>query len=156
MRTEFETTKTTRARMANQLGFARDNALDKLDRASFESDEAYIDACVEREIKATDPARMRIKRQLEREYAERQEAERQAKQDAAYKEIRVGITLDGLDHENIHNEATRLAQEDLAAGRIFTKDLGKRIAEHAEELAEKRKNEKAENKMMNAMFRGLI
>lgn len=153
---KIENANATRARVANQLGFARNESLDKLDRANFESDEAYIDACVEQEMKASDPARMRIKRELEREYAKRREAEIQAKQDAAYKEIRAGITLDGLDHESIHNEATRLAQEDLAAGRIFTKDLGKRIAEHAEELAGKRKDEKAGSKMMNAMFRGLI
>ena len=152
---EFVSQKTTKAKVANALGFDEPHILDTLDRAGFTSDEAYLDAATKMTLERRSPEYAETRKRLKRELEERQEKEIRAEQSEEYKRIRSNVKLDALDTQNIDSEAVELARRDLSAGRISASDLGKAIEEHAKKLAEKRKDERASNQMMNQLFRGI-
>ena len=105
-------------------------------------------------MERNNPEYQAARRRLKQEYRERMEREQRTEQEAAYKEIRSTVQLDGLDQREIDTQAAEMARRDLAAGRISASGLGKAIERYAQELSEKRKDTKASNQLFNAMLRG--
>ena len=151
---ELVTKETTAAKAAHLFGLDEPSVLDTLDRAQFASDEEFLDAATKMTLERRNPEYAEIRRRLKRELEERREKETRAAQSEEYKRIRASVQLDGLDTRNIDTEAAELARRDLAAGRISASGLGKAIEQYAEQLAERRKDERARNAMMNQFFRG--
>jgi len=151
---EFVTQESTKAKAAHLFGLDEPSVLDTLDRAQYASDEAYLDAATKKTLERQNPEYAEIRRRLKRELEERREKETRAAQSEEYQRIRNSVQLDGLDTRNIDAEAAELARRDLAAGRISASGLGRAIERYAEQLTEKRKDDRARNQMMNQFFRG--
>ena len=153
---KIETTESTRAKIAERLGFDQPSAFDLVDRSKYATEDAYLDALVKADMERNNPEYQATRRRLAAEYRERQEREQRAKQESAYKEIRSTVQLDDLDRREIDTEAAEKARRDLAAGKISTSDLGSSIENYAKELTEKRKDTRASNQLINAMLRGQL
>ena len=151
---EFVTKETTAAKAAHLFGLDEPSVLDTLDRAQFASDEAYLDAATKKTLERQNPEYAEIRKRLKRELEERREKQVRDENAAEYRRIRANVQLDGLDTRNIDAEAAELARRDLAAGRISASGLGRAIERYAEQLTEKRKDDRARNQMMNQFFRG--
>ena len=150
----IETTKSTRAKIAEKMGLDQPSAFDLVDRRRYTDDESYLDAVIKADMEHNNPEYQAARRRLKAEYRERMEHQQRAEQEAAYKEIRSTVQLSGLDQREIDTEAANLARRDLAAGRISASGLGKAIEDYAKQLAEKRKDTKATNQLFNAILRG--
>lgn len=150
----IETTESTRAKIAEKMGLDQPSAFDLVDRSKYADDESYLDAVIRTDMERNNPEYQAARRRLKAEYRYRQEREQRAAQEAAYKEIRSTVQLDGLDRREIETQAAEMARRDLAAGRISTSGLGEAIEQYAQELSEKRKDTKASNQLFNAMLRG--
>lgn len=150
----IETTKSTRAKFAEKMGLDQPSAFDLVDRRKYADDESYLDAVIKADMERNNPEYQAARRRLKAEYRERMEREQRAEQEAAYKQIRSTVQLDGLDQREIDTQAAEMARRDLAAGRISASGLGKAIEDYAKKLTEKRKDTKASNQLFNAMLRG--
>lgn len=150
----IETTKSTRAKFAEKMGLDQPSAFDLVDRRKYADDESYLDAVIKADMERNNPEYQAARRRLKAEYRERMEREQRAEQEAAYKQIRSTVQLDGLDQREIDTQAAEMARRDLAAGRISASSLGKAIEDYAKKLTEKRKDTKASNQLFNAMLRG--
>lgn len=150
----IETTKSTRAKIAEKMGLDQPSAFDLVDRRKYADDESYLDAVIKADMERNNPEYQAARRRLKAEYRERMEREQRAEQEAAYKQIRSTVQLDGLDQREIDTQAAEMARRDLAAGRISASSLGKAIEDYAKKLTEKRKDTKASNQLFNAMLRG--
>lgn len=152
----FTTPDTTMEKFKQMLGCDEPGVLDTLDRSKFASDDAYLDAATKMALERKSPEYAETRRKLKRELEERREKEVQAKMREKKKGIRSEVQLSGLDVQNIDTKAAELARRDLAAGRISASGLGKSIEEYAKKLSEERKDEIAQNRMMNMFFRGQL
>ena len=150
----IETTKSTRAKFAEKMGLDQPSAFDLVDRRKYADDESYLDAVIKADMERNNPEYQAARRRLKAEYRERMEREQRAEQEAAYKQIRSTVQLDGRDQREIDTQAAEMARRDLAAGRISASGLGKAIEDYAKKLTEKRKDTKASNQLFNAMLRG--
>lgn len=154
MQAKIETRQDTAAKFAAKLGADQPSVFDVVNRSSYTTEDAYLDALTLEEMRRNNPEYQAARRRLSVEYRERQEREQRAANDAAYKEIRSTVQLDGLDQREIDTQAAEMARRDLAAGRISASGLGKAIEDYAKQLTEKRKDTKAGNQLFNAMLRG--
>ena len=153
MQAKIETRQDTAAKFAAKLGVDQPSVFDVVNRSSYATEDAYLDALTLEEMRRNNPE-YQAARRLSVEYRERQEREQRIAQEAAYKEIRSTVQLDGLDRREIDTQAAEMARRDLAAGRISTSGLGEAIERYAQDLSEKRKDTKASNQLFNAMLRG--
>lgn len=151
----IETSDTTRAAVAEKLGFNRPSVLDMVSRSAYASDDAYLDAVVKAEMERSNPEYQAIRRRLEAEYRQRQEEEQREMHAKRYGEIRSGVQLWDHDIRGVEEQATEMAHRDLAAGRISASGLGKKIKEYSDSLAEKCKDTKAQNQLMTEIIRGM-
>ena len=154
MELRIETPESTRAKIAEKMGLDRPSAFDLVDRSRYADDESYLDAVIKADMERNNPEYQAARRRLKMEYRERMEQAQRTEQEAAYKEIRSTVQLDGLDQREIDTQAAEMARRDLAAGRISASGLGKAIEDYAKQLTEKRKDTKASNQLFNAMLRG--
>ena len=154
MQAKIETRQDTAAKFAAKLGTDQPPVFDVVNRSSYTTEDAYLDALTLEEMRRNNPEYQAARRRLSVEYRERQEREQRAANDAAYKEIRSTVQLDNLDQREIDTQAAEMARRDLAAGRISASGLGKAIEDYAKQLTEKRKDTKAGNQLFNAMLRG--
>ena len=154
MELRIETPESTRAKIAEKMGLDQPSVFDVVNRSSYTTEDAYLDALTLEEMRRSNPEYQAARRRLSVEYRERQEREQRIAQEAAYKEIRSKVQLDGLDQREIDAEAAEMARRDLAAGRISASGLGETIPDYAKQLTEKRKDIKAGNQLFNAMLRG--
>lgn len=152
----IETTESTRAKIAEKMGLDQPSAFDLVDRSKYADDESYLDAVIKADMERNNPEYQEARRRLKAEYRERMERQQRAEQQAAYKEIRSKVQLDGLDYREIDTEAAEMARRDLTAGRISASGMGKAIEDYAKQLTEKRKDTKASNQLINAMLRGQL
>ena len=150
----IETKESTREKARTAIGLDLTSALDLVSRSDYDSEEAYLDACVRMELERSSPEYRAARSRLKAEYRARQEEQERAAQSEAYKTIRAGVSLDSVDQKNIDAEAADLARRDLAAGRISASALGATIEQYARDLSEKKKDSKASNALFNAMLRG--
>lgn len=150
---KIETSESTKAKIAEKLGFIQPSAFDTVDRSKYENDEAYLDAVVEDDLKRNSAEYQAARRRLAGEYRERQEAEQKEAQEQRYREIRSAVQLDALDKQQVDSEAAELARRDLAAGKIPASRLGATIADYAEMLTEEKKDSRAASALFNSMLR---
>lgn len=150
----IETAENVREKAKAAFGFDMSSALDLVKRSDYDSDEAYLDAAAKAELERSSPEYRAARSRLKAEYRARQEKEQRAAQNEAYKSIRAGVSLDALDRRTIDEQAADLARRDLAANRIAASELGRTVERYAQELGEKRKDEKASGALFNAMLRG--
>lgn len=154
MQAKIETRQDTAAKFAAKLGADQPSVFDVINRSSYATEDAYLDALTLEEMRRNNPEYQAARRRLSVKYRERQEREQRAANDAAYKEIRSTVQLDHLDQREIDTQAAEMARRDLAAGRISASGLGKAIEDYAKQLAETRKDTKASNQLFNAIIRG--
>ena len=126
----IETTESTRAKIAEKMGLDQPSAFDLVDRSKYADDESYLDAVIRADMERNNPEYQAARRRLKQEYQERMEREQRTEQEAAYKEIRSTVQLDGLDQREIDTQAAEMARRDLAAGRISASGLGKAIEDY--------------------------
>ena len=150
----IESKDTIREKAKAAFGFDLSSALDLVKRSDYDSDEAYLDVCTRAELERSSPEYRAARSRLKTEYRARQEAEQRKAQSENYRMIRAGVSLDNVDQHNIDAEAADLARRDLAANRIAASALGATIKKYAQELSEKRKDEKASAELFNKMLRG--
>lgn len=146
------TSEETRAKMAHAMGLDRGSVLDEVDRADYNSDSEFLDACTRRELER-DSAFMQTRRRLESELHARHEAQEREEQAAQYKTLRAAVTLDAVDLRNVETGARMMAERDLAEKKITVADMGATIARYAEKLTERAKDDKAQRQQMNALLR---
>lgn len=151
--TQIESRETVREKVAEKLGFNQTSALDLVSRSAYSSEEQYIDAAAKAELERRHPEYQEIRRKLAAEYRERKEAAEEKLQAERYKEIRASVRLWDNEKRAIDAEAAELARRDLAAGRIGASDLSMRIEERAKRMAKERLNQRAQNQLMNELFR---
>ena len=154
MEAKIETRQDTAAKFAAKLGTDQPSVFDVVNRSRYATEDAYLDALTLGEMRRSSPEYQAARRRLSVEYRERMEREQRTEQEAAYREIRSTVQLDGLDRREIDEEATELARRDLAAGRISASGLGGAIESYAKQLSEQRKDTKAANTLMNVLIRG--
>ena len=150
---KIETRQDTAAKLAAKLG-TDTNIFDVVDRSSYASEDAYLDALTLEEMRRNNPEYRRIRSKLESQYRARMEQQQRAEQEAAYKEIRSAVQLNDVDLREIDAQAAARAREDLAAGRISASGLGKSIENYAKQEAERRRDIKAGRLLFNSMLRG--
>lgn len=150
----IETAESVREKAKAALGFDLSSSLDICNRDDYATDEAYLDACARAEVERNSPSFRAARSRLKAEYRARQEEQERKAQAENYKAIRANIGLDSVDKHNIDEEAADLARRDLAANRIAASALGVAIEKYAQELSEKRKDEKAAAQMFNSILRG--
>lgn len=152
----IETRESVEAKAKAALGVDLSRALDLCSRDDFTTDEAYLDACTHAELERSSPEYRNARNRLKAELRARQEEQERKAQAENYKAIRANIGLDSVDKHNIDERAADLARRDLAANRITASALGVAIEKYAQELSEKRKDEKAAAQMFNSILRGQL
>lgn len=150
----IETKNSTRQRVAHKFGFDKESVLDIVKRKDYASDDAYLDACVQEQLRRSTPEYREARAALEAQYRERQEKEQREKCDAAAARFRSAVKLDAADEKEISAEAARRAKGDLALGKISYDNLAGAIENYGKQLTDDRINQKVENSVMNALIRG--
>lgn len=156
MEARVETRESTRQQIATKLGLDQPSPFDLVDRSKYPDDEAYLDAVVKAKMAQSNPEYQEAQRKIRAEYMAMQEKKRSEDNEITYQKIRSNVKLDRVDTDEINAKAAELAKRDIAAGKIGASDLGTAIVQHAQELTEKRKDEKASNQLFNAMLRGQL
>ncbi len=149
----FLNSEDVRAKAAHALGLDVGSVLDQVKRQDFVTDEDYLDACTKKALEQQTPEYRQTYRRLSDELAQRRETEQREAQAKQFAALRKDVTLNSVELDGIEREARRLAQIDLAAGRIFLHQLGESISQYAECLTDQAKDEKAARQQMNAIFR---
>lgn len=144
----------SRAKLSDRLGLNQASVFDQLKRSDYDSDDAYLDALTKLEMERRSPEYREIRRQLTGAYQAYNEEKIREQQHDDFMKYRAAAQLDFLDRKEIDAEARRLAEADLAAGKIGRDGLGAAIAEYGKTLEGKKLDTKAANAQMNAMFRG--
>lgn len=150
----IETKKQRQAKAAAALAGTTTSVFDIVKREDYENEAAYIKALYDTEqimSSATYREWHRAQVKAEREKAEADALEAQK---AAYKEFKENVKLTPAEIDSINAEATRLAHDALANGKIKPQELGKAIADHAEKLTDKAKSSRAADKVFNKVLRG--
>ena len=150
----IETTESTRAKIAEKMGFDQPSVFEVVNRSQYATEDAYLDALAIEQMRRDNPKYQATRRRLKAEYRERQEQEQREAQEAAYKSIRSAVQLDELDRREIDKQAAELARRDLAAGRTSASGLGETIERYAQKLSEKCKDRKASSQLFNQILRG--
>lgn len=138
------------------LGFNTPSALDLVDRGNFKDDAEYIGALVETQKNLENRDFQRAARKVAEEQRIRAEKEAREAQRKEYAEIRGRVTLADYEVQEIDKEAARLAQRELALGKIYASELGEKIKDYADTLTEKKKADKAAGIQFNALFRKMV
>ena len=110
MQAKIETRQDTAAKFAAKLGVDQPSVFDVVNRSSYATEDAYLDALTLEEMRRNNPEYQAARRRLSVEYRERQEREQRIAQEAAYKEIRSTVQLDGLDRREIDTQAAEMAR----------------------------------------------
>lgn len=150
-----ESAETMRERVADALGWDTSSALDLVRREDYDSEDAYLDAATQAELKRQVPEYSRVRRQLKAQLRERKEQETRSRQNEEFNSLLAKVTVGDVDNKAINAEAQRLARNDLAAGKIRADQLGEQIEKHWRTLTAAKKKELASSELMNAELRRL-
>lgn len=69
----IETTKSTRAKIAEKMGLDQPSAFDLVDRSRYADGESYLDAVIKADMERNNPEYQAARRRLKAEYRERME-----------------------------------------------------------------------------------
>ncbi len=143
-------------RLASMFGLNMPTVDDIVKREDYKSEAEYLTALVDFSSKMDNPEVQRALRRAGREkVAESDEAIRKEQREE-YASIRQSVKLDSTDEEAINKEAERLAQADLAKGKIKYSQLGRAVKEYGDALTAKRKDEIASKHQFNGLLRKTV
>ena len=121
-------------------------------REDYKTDGEYYSALVDVSFKMNSPEVKRALRRAGRNDIAENEAEIRKEQRKEYAHIRDSVKLDSTDESMIDEEARRLAQADLAKGKITYSQFGKAVKEYGDALTAKRKDERATKEQFNGLL----
>ena len=151
---KLETSASTRAKAARLFGLDEPPVTEKLDRASFATDEEYLHAATELSLRNHSPEYRREYERLRRQFTAQQEEQRQAQEEKQHQmEIARAVQsciLSQEEQQRIDAEARSRAQADLAIGKIGYAELGPTVTRYAEALTQETKELKVHNAYINA------
>ena len=150
------TKEKAKQRFETVLGFNQPRAEDVVKRENFNSDAEYIVALTQMKMVMATPEYQKAARQSAREAQQQKEAELKKKQDKLYQKLRKEAVLNSFEEGQVEREARRLADNDIAEKKISVSEYGETVRVYTEKLTGKAKDEKAQNGVMNAIFRGEI
>lgn len=156
MSIEFETKNQTKQRVSASIGFDQPKAEDVIKRESFNSDAEYIVALTQMKMVMATPEYQSAARKTAIEAQQRREAEIKAKQEKLYQKLRKEAVLNSFEEGQVEREARRLADDDVTERKIRVSEYGETVRRYTEELTGKAKDQKAQNGVVNAIFRGEI
>ena len=143
-------------RLASMFGLNMPTVDDIVKREDYKSEAEYLTALADFSSKMEKPEVQRALRRAGRDrIAENDEAIRKEQREE-YTKIRQSVKLDSTDEDAINKEAERLAQADLASGRIKYSQLGKAVKEYGDTLTAKRKDEIASMQQFNGLLRKTV
>lgn len=140
---------------AAALGFDMPSIDEIIKREDYKTEGEYFAALVDFSSNMEKPEVQRALRRSGRARIEQDEAAIRKEQREEYKAIRQTVTLSASDEESINKEAERLAQADLASGKIKYSQLGSTMKEYGDSLTAKRKDEKATKEQFNGLLRSV-
>lgn len=154
---KLETSEDTRKKAIAALGLDEVPISQKLDRAAFDSDEAYFSAVALESVRHNSPEFRQAYRQIRQEYAAQRRAEAEAAAEAQHQaEIEKAIrdcVLSPSEQSRVDDEARSRAQADLASGKISFQQLGDAVTQYAETLTSEAKELKVHNSDINRQIR---
>ncbi len=146
-----------REKAVQRLGFDEPPITEKLSRSDFGSDEAYFHACAELAVRNRSPEYRAEYQKIRREYNARKAEEEQAAADKEHqKEIEQAIrdcVLRPEEQNAVDERARKMAQADLAAGKIVYSQMAPTVERYAALLTEEEKTRKVYNFDMNRQIR---
>lgn len=157
---KLETSEDTRKKAIAALGLDEVPISQKLDRAAFDSDEAYFSAVALESVRHNSPEFRQAYRQIRQEYAAQRRAEAEAAAEAQHQaEIEKAIrdcVLSPSEQSRVDDEARSRAQTDLATGRISFQEMGAAVARYAEQLTAEAKERKVHTADINRQIRAAM
>ncbi len=132
------------------------SGLDLVAGQHFTDDDALLDAATRAEMERSSPEYKAIRARLTRELEAKRDRERRAQYTRAFEETLSTTNLNDFEQKQVDERSLEMAQRDLAAGRIFSRDVGKRAAEYAEKLSDEAKRTKASNSAFNSLIRAAM
>ena len=141
---------------AAALGLNMPSVDEIIKREDYKTDAEYLSALVDFSYKMDSPEVKRALRRAGRNEVAENEAAIRKEQREEYASIRQSVKLDSTDEEAINKEAERLAQADLAKGKIKYSQLGKAVKEYGDALTAKRKDEIASKHQFNGLLRKTV
>ena len=109
----------------------------------FPDADSYANACVERELKFSDPHVLELKRKYLIEHEKMRQEKIAEERLKIQKEIRESVKLDGYDAQEIEEKAIRCASNDLQCGRITAEKFNSTKARYAEKFEKEMLDSKA-------------
>ena len=150
---EYKGRDNTVAKAVAAFGFNQPNPEDIIHREDYDSDAEYAVALARMTQTMSTPEYRSAARKVGVKAQVKTEEEERTIQRKEYAEIRKTVTLNDYELEQIDREAKEMAREELATGKISAHQLGATIEQFANHLTKERKNQKAANQQINAMFR---
>ena len=134
-------------------GRSQTTALQKLDRKRFSSDEEYLLAAAKLDMEHRSPEFQASYKRVSHEFKRQQEAERRKQEDAEWNRLMKTTKLDEERQKHAMERASEAVARDLAARRIFAKDVAKKTDEYRKQFEEEELRSKVAGIMMNNAFR---
>lgn len=134
-------------------GRSQTTALQKLDRKRFSSDEEYLLAAAKLDMEHRSPEFQAAYNRVSHEFKRQQEAERRKQEDAEWDRLMKTTKLDEERQKHAMERASEAVARDLAARRIFAKDVAKKTDEYRKQFEEEELRSKVAGIMMNNSFR---
>lgn len=133
-----------------------DEAFKNVRKKDYLTESAYIDAVTEYHLQHSSPEYNKAYNTVKAEYERRKNENQEINRTERYTELRGSTKLESWESAKIDEEARKLADNDIANGRIGASGYAKAVKSHAEKLSKEAKENKAASSLMNDIFRGKI
>lgn len=128
-------------------------ALEALKRSEFNSDEEFIEACVDYDMQRNDPARAELRRKYARALNEMQEQAEEERKAARRAEIRENMKLTAEEAAEVDATATQAALKALQDGKLDIHDYPEARRKAIETLEKRTLDSKADGAFFNEQIR---
>lgn len=135
------------------FGFDGPEASDLVNRADYATQAEYYAALADMKIRLQDPEFQRAIRKARMSGQIEDERAKRKRELEEFKQYRKSASVEEFEQRDIDKQATQMARDDLARGKISSAELGERIAIYADRLSDKLKDQKASSAQINALFR---
>ena len=127
--------------------------LQQLDRKQFSSDEEYLLAAARLEMERKTPEFQAAYSAVSREFKKQHEKERKERESAEYEQLMKTVKLSEYEQKRAMERASEAASSDLAAQRIFARDIAKKTEEYLAQFEAEERKGKVTNMMMDNALR---
>lgn len=128
-------------------------ATEAIRRENFETDDAYLDAITDYELKMNDPKRAEIRRRYARELQQQREAEAAEVRAAKHAEITANVKLTPEERSRAAEAATAETLQALKDGKIGVDDYSRAFDARFKEIEARAIEEKAGQAIFNSEIR---